>query len=1287
MSKRLLKTFLWVAVLFSKSKAALRYGRHAMHGEEMGFNPKPLEAIMNFKKTAAPRSALTLISFVLLLLVSMAPGLRAQVAGTGSIQGIISDPTGSVIPNAAVTIVEKFTGVRRSTKTDNSGVYIFPNIAIGTYNVTITAKGFETYVRTDNVLEVGSNISIDVSMTVGSETATVEVRTDSLALQTEDVAYKQTIDSAQMVEMPLNGRQITALVNNTGGVSTNGSGGDFTGSKYSYANQGAVSVAGSMGNSTLWRLDGADNSDYMAGGNLPYPFPDAVAQFSQESSVLGGDKGMHSGGMVNAVTRSGTNAFHGDGFVFARNNFIDATSFGVQSPCVPAAGQSSCKDTLHQWQYGGTIGGPVWFPKLYNGKDRLFFFAGFQYNSYKQAASTSNAYVPTPANVAGDFHLTAPPPGPGQAPGASSNGALCGSKVTQLVDPATGNLVPGNIYPAGQVPAWNAQSLALLKYLPAIKPLPDGTDACGHVQYVIPSQNFDKQFITRVDYTIDATNHLYGRYMLDSYQNPAYFYPDNILVTTNTGNPEERVWTGTVGEDHTFSTNLVNSAHIAVLRRLNNRGYKPDAITACDLGVSMLCGASAGLNLGTGSGANQGSFSMGGSTNSLAHFNDNTLVIDDDVTWVHGKHLFFFGGEFVRNQLNISNAFNSNGTFSFGSNYSSYGPYGSKNQAASNPEFGNTNAGSGALDFLEGAMSGFSQSKQQQNALRSTIPALYFQDVFHATKRLTLVAGLRWDPNFEPIDVFNRGATFSFANFAASKLSSVYPNAPAGVSFYGDPGVPRAFTQNSPNQWDPNLGFSYDPFGSGKTVLRAGAEYLYDTPNTFTLQRNQQNPPFATSVNQSLNSYTPFSSPWSAPAVTGGPGATTTSSILANPFPTSASFVGRPSAATAIFPKGGQWIVPVTKYHAAAYMQWTASVQQDFGHNWLFTIQYNGSRGTHEELGIPLDPVLYIPGVSSGVAGPANCNVSVGSVNYYLGEPGASAVPKAGSNCSTTGNSSNRYLLTLENPAQGVYFAGAGTSQYISDTGFSTYEGMVVSVNHRLSAAFSLTANYTWSKNLDILDNMGDISGVNLENPNNPRMDYGPSTGDLRNAANIILIAKSTYNFSNRAERLILNNWEFAGLNHMQSGNPFSVVPGSDISLTGLNNDRASQIPGQSVYIHSTAFKSGAGAANRQWLNPAAFDLTPTTTPPTSPVSLYGNTGKNAFVTPGEVYFDCQVSRFWQLHERLNLDTRIEAYNALNHPNFNTAPTNNVTSGTFGQINTSGIGGPRVFQGAIKIIF
>ena len=270
---------------------------------------------------------------------------------------------------------------------------------------------------------------------------------------------------------------------------------------------------------------------------------------------------------------------------------------------------------------------------------------------------------------------------------SSTTRALCGSKVTQLVDPMTGAIVPGNVY--AYTPGLESAIAEASAYLPPIKPLPDGTDACGHVQYVIPNQNFDKQFITRMDYTINSTNHLYGRYMLDSYQLPAYFYPTNIpgdhLLWKPAGESTDRHHRG--GPYLHQQPRELRSRRSAAPPQ-SSAAITPPPSIACDLSVNMLCGVSTGLYLGTGSGANLGSFSMGGSTNAVSHFNDNTLVIDDDVTWVHGRHLFFFGGEFVRNQLNISNAFNSNGAFSFGSNYSSYGPYGSKNQAADNPEYG-----------------------------------------------------------------------------------------------------------------------------------------------------------------------------------------------------------------------------------------------------------------------------------------------------------------------------------------------------------------------------------------------------------------------------------------------------------------------------------------------------------------------------------------------------------------------------------------------------------------------
>jgi hypothetical protein len=241
---------------------------------------------MSVKRFAVRRIAASVCALALFLFFGAmsAPALFGQAAGTGSIQGVVSDSTGAVIPNAAVTLTNSGTGVKRNATTDAAGAYAFPNIEIGTYSVSATAAGFKTFAQRNVVLEVGSSIAVNASLQPGAADQTVEVTTESLALQTEDPTFKQTIDNKTVNEMPLNGRQMTQLINLSGGAATAPSG-DFTGSKYSYATI-SVSIAGGAGNTTMWRLDGGDNNDYMANGNLPFPFPDAVSQFSKARTTI-----------------------------------------------------------------------------------------------------------------------------------------------------------------------------------------------------------------------------------------------------------------------------------------------------------------------------------------------------------------------------------------------------------------------------------------------------------------------------------------------------------------------------------------------------------------------------------------------------------------------------------------------------------------------------------------------------------------------------------------------------------------------------------------------------------------------------------------------------------------------------------------------------------------------------------------------------------------------------------------------------------------------------------------
>jgi hypothetical protein len=1134
----------------------------------------------------------------------------AQISGTGNIQGTVTDTTGAVIIDASVTHTNEATAVKSTSKTSTAGVFLFPGLRVGTYDLSVSAPNFKSYVQKGIVLEVGSSIAVNPTLSVGAADVQVQVQAEGLALQTEDPTYKQTIDQTEMTSMPLNGRHMTDLITFAGGANS-APNGDFTGSKYSYQTI-SISIAGGGGNTTLWRLDGGDNQDYMANGNLPYPFPDAVSQFSVESTALGAQDGGHVGGMVNVVTRSGTNQFHGEAFEFIRNNYIDATNFF-----------SSGKDQLHQNQFGGTFGGPI-------KRNKLFAFAGYQRTVAHEAQGSTQATVPTAANLAGDWSVTDGDPTTGSSP--------CGVN-TPLVDPLTGAKLVGNKY--SSQPVYNEQAINLFKYFPKTNSTDDPNN-CGNVKYAIPKNTAINDFVTRVDWTVSSKHNVYGRYYIDGYQQPAFFFPSNIFVTTQSGNIE-RVQSFVLGDAYTFTPNLVNAAHVTLLRRVDNRGYSLSDINAATLGVNLYQASKAGLQIaGT-------KWTIGGGTNSLSHFNDNTLSIGDDMTWVHGKHQVMLGGEFVRNQLNIGNIYEGNGNFGFKGDYSFNGPAG-----------GSKTNGDPNLDFLMGTLSSFEQSKQQQNALRGPIPSLYAQETYHANRRLTLTGGLRWNPNFMPVDYFNRGLEFSMSDFMSNTASTVYPNAPAGILYYGDKGVTRQFTNNSPWQFSPNLGVSFDPVGNGKTVLRAGGELAYDNPNFFTAQRNQQNPPYATAIANAQTSGSgplSFSAPWSVGAIT------------TSPFPQPAV----PSPSQAQFFPQSQYIFMVQQFKAAYTIQWTLSVQHQFAHGWQAQLDYIGNATRHDPIGFGVSPALYIPGVWG--AGGTGCDPIVKTGPAAV-KPGAAGTP-----CSTTKNQTSRFLLTIANPSQGNQFkGGGGGSVLVSDTASASYNGMVATLQHRLSSTFSLLTNWTWAKCLNIDDASGDYAGTSVEDINNPSLDYGPCGSDYRSIENMSLVAKSSFHLGNRASRLLLNDWELAPLMHISSGGPINVTSGSDISLTAIGNDRPNLVAGVDPY-HEVSFRSVKSQANREYLNPDAFAA------PATP-GTFGNISRNAFRDPKSFTLDTQISRVFPIHESRALTFRLEAFNTLNHPNFSGVDGNlsHVSTGTFGQVSKTS-NDARVFQGAVKFSF
>ena len=1104
---------------------------------------------------------------------------KSQTIGTGNIQGVVSDGSGAILPNASVLTINTATQVKRTAITDENGFYSFPNLAIGTYNIEVTAAGFNRYRQSSIILDVGSSIAVNIALKIGGTEQTVEVQASGLALQTEDSSLKQTVDQKTLTALPLNGRQMTDLVMLMGGAVNANENNDVQGSKTFYSSA-VISIAGGQGNFTDYRLDGGDNNDYMTNINLPFPFPDAVAQFSVETTDLGAQSGLHPGGLVNVVTRSGSNQWHGSAFEFIRNNFINATNFF-----------STTKDTLHQNQYGGTLGGPII-------RNKLFFFAGYQRTTSTQSQALTPAYVPTEANLRGDFSVT--------------ESTQCQPTAIQLVNPKTGVALQNNqIDPQSFSPA----ALALDKYLP------QATDACGLVKFAIPNNTGENQFIARVDATIRQNNSLYGRYWLDGYQHPAFYSPTNILITAQSGN-YERVQGLTLGETYIITPKMVNSFHATGTRRRIDRGPSSDGINPASIGLDMYSTAPVGLNLTV---TNKWSIYSG----APAAFNVNTFSFADDVNWVRGKHQVGFGGEYVRSQLNINNVYNGNGSFNFSGIYGQFGPTGQS-------------AGTGAdanLDFLTGSMNSFEQSSSQQAALRAPIPSLYIMDTYHATKKLVLTAGVRWNPQYFPTDYFGRGSIFDMNAFLSNTASQVYPNAPAGSRYYGDPGVPKAFTKGSPWQFSPRLGAVLDPSGDGKMVFRMGGAMVYDTVNFFMGQNMNVNPPFSESVsNNPLNAPLNFDSPWS------------NGSVTTNPFPAPV----KPSAST-VFQPGSQYISLPTQYHPPVMLQYTASVQREFGHGWQLVVDYIGNRTSHSSYAFPMNPAVYIPGMCGD------------------------------SPCSTLGNTVSRFALTRANPSAGPYYSGGGQGSVFVVTGANaSYNGLITTIQHRVSSSFVFLANYTWSHCIDIADNVGDTEAVTVQNPLNLKGDRASCGFDFRHIFNSTVVASSHFALHGWLDQVI-NRWEIAPLVHFTSGAPFTVVTGVDNSLTDIGNDRPNLTNRAVLYTHAK-IRSG-DSSNAQYINPAAFTA--------NAIGTFGNSGAFAYRGPKFLQVDSALSRYFPLHETLSLNLRLEAFNVLNHPNFATpgssgyiGQSTSLVSPTFGQVTaTTNNYGARVFQGAVKITF
>lgn len=1076
----------------------------------------------------------------LLLTVCFPAPLSAQAVAVAQISGQITDPTGAGIPGAAVKATEVTRGVPHETISDSSGRYTLPNLPVGPYRLEVTVTGFKTYSQSGLQLQVGDNVQINPALQVGAVSENVEVSASVSQVQTEQNSVSQVIDEKRITELPLNGRQATQLILLSGASAPVRDTGDLTGSK-SYQSSVAISVAGGQGSNTNYLLDGGDHNDTFSSVNLPFPFPDALQEFSVETSSLPARYGQHPGATVNVVTKSGSNALHGNLFEFLRNGNLNARNYFAAS-----------HDTLKRNQFGGTLGGKII-------RDKLFFFGGYQGTRNRQNPPQTINFVPTAAAVSGDFSTL------------DSAGCVSTGVARTLVDPVTRQPFAGNQIPASR---FSAPALALLKYLP------QSSSPCGQVTFGIPTTGDEDQAIGKIDWVLSSRHTMFGRYFLADYRNPAVFSASNILVTQRAGNLQ-RAQSLTLGDTFTLGPTTVNAFHATFSRRRNNRGPADEGINPGTIGVNMYNEVPNFLLVMVSN-----AFTVGCGTCSPGHFNVNTYQVADDIDIIRGKHQIAFGANFVRSQNNILSGYLENGSFTFNGQFS----------------------GDPLADFLLGVPSAFSASRPQQIAMRGNMLGLYAQDSFHARQNLVINAGVRWEPMIFPNDYFHRGTTFNYAAFQANQHSGVFPNAPAGFFYYGDPDVPGSFVHNKWNIFQPRLGMVWDPRGNGKQSIRVGGALLYDTTGLYYSQRVATNPPY---VNQ-IDIASPaggFANPWG-----GFPGG--------NPFPGQSN----PTAATTFPPFAA--FVNIPQDLKPTYMtQWNVSYQRQLPGDWLASVTYLGNRTRHMWLTYDLNPAVYGPGA-------------------------------------TTGNTNTRRVLYLQNPSQGQYIANL----FQTDDGANAdYNGLLLSVQHRFRRNFTVLANYTWSHCIDDGDFTGDIRGAVYQIPNNRRADRADCGFDVRHLLNVSMVAQSPIH-GNGLVGHVLGGWQIAPIVRAYTGIPLNIVSGRDNSLTGEGLDRPNLV--------STSIYNDDISPALRWLNPAAFAQ--------NPAGTFGNLGRNVARAPGQLNFDLAFSRIFSVTERWRLEARAEAFNVINHTNFN-APNGTLTSTTFGRITSAG--DPRILQFAMKLLF
>src|SRR5260221_4199936 len=553
----------------------------------------------------------------------------AWAQGLASLRGTVTDSSGAGVPSATVTLTQVGTGFGRTASTDIQGDYLIPALHPADYVLTAQAKGFGQIRRKGITLLADKSVTLNVQMELGEATQIVTVEAAPNQVDTTTGTQGQVINQTQMIELPLNGRNAAELTLLVAGASPSpaGGGGSLQGVTKQFPSQIAVSTNGAQEDQVSYMLDGGTFMDEFFSVNLPFPLPDALQEFSVETSNYAAQYGSNSGGVVNIITKSGTNSIHGDVFEFNRNAVFNARNF--------FAGR---RDQLKRNQFGFTLAGPVVIPKLYNGRDRTFWFFGYQGTRLRNIGGTSSAFVPNPANLNGDFSAYLDASNPNNPLG----------KAVQVVDPQTSQSFPGNIIPLSRL---DPAALGAEKYLPK----PTGTGQVFSQSRI--GQNLDET-VERFDHAFSSADRLTFRGTWNTFVNDAVFDPQNILTLASGSEITSQNYL--LHEIHVFRANILNDFRFTYWRLKSSRGPAPGSPNVADFGVQNIYQATPKSIQGI---SVAGFFSF--SESPFAAFVRQGFTWADDLSWTRGRHSFQFGLSADRSRFDLANNVAADGNFSF----------------------------------------------------------------------------------------------------------------------------------------------------------------------------------------------------------------------------------------------------------------------------------------------------------------------------------------------------------------------------------------------------------------------------------------------------------------------------------------------------------------------------------------------------------------------------------------------------------------------------------------------